>query len=404
MVKDPLDPAGPTIDEAALALYQWTLVNGPLTERLLPRAASETGLTEAACLAALQTLTAARLLKPADAAAAAETAWQAENPQAASAQLLSDQEAALRVREEELRSKREQLQSLRDEFAALVPVYLQGRQHAHPHGTIDLVTDKFAVRAMLVDAVGASRTEVLVSKPGGAFPPGAMREALPRDLELLRSGVRMRNLYQHTTRFDPATRANAEQLIAAGAEIRTLTDTLPQMIIVDRELAFLPAGPGGALLIREPSLLAFLIKTFERDWETAFPFSIGPRAAREISEDLKQNIVVLLANGLKDEAIARRLGVSLRTCRRHVSELLETLGAQSRFQAGAIAERLNLTSVLSADGDQQLGSPLEGSAGCAQCGRALPPSSSTGRPRRYCSPRCRSRAHRAQQRDNPAAE
>ncbi|KOG32387.1 hypothetical protein ADK34_09305 [Streptomyces viridochromogenes] len=47
----------------------------------------------------------------------------------------------------------------------------------------------------------------------------------------------------------------------------------------------------------------------------------------------------LLAQGAKDEVIARRLGMSLRTCRRHIAELLEELGAESRFQGGALAER-----------------------------------------------------------------
>ncbi|MFF8729062.1 hypothetical protein ACF073_21570 [Streptomyces sp. NPDC015171] len=32
--------------------------------------------------------------------------------------------------------------------------------------------------------------------------------------------------------------------------------------------------------------------------------------------------------------IARRLGVSLRTCRKHIADLFQELGADSRFQAG----------------------------------------------------------------------
>lgn len=40
---------------------------------------------------------------------------------------------------------------------------------------------------------------------------------------------------------------------------------------------------------------------------------------------------------MKDEMIARRLGMSLRTCRKHIAESMETLGASSRFQAGYLA-------------------------------------------------------------------
>jgi len=46
-----------------------------------------------------------------------------------------------------------------------------------------------------------------------------------------------------------------------------------------------------------------------------------------------------LAGGAKDEQIARALGLSVRTVRRRVAELLEELGADSRFQAGVEAVR-----------------------------------------------------------------
>jgi DNA-binding NarL/FixJ family response regulator len=42
----------------------------------------------------------------------------------------------------------------------------------------------------------------------------------------------------------------------------------------------------------------------------------------------------LPAQGLTDEAAAARLGVSHRTARRMMAELMERLGARSRFEAG----------------------------------------------------------------------
>jgi DNA-binding CsgD family transcriptional regulator len=309
------------------------------------------------------------------------------------------------------------VRSSREGYAALMPLYLQGRQQTYPQGMIDLVPDKFAVRALLDDTVSACRTEILISKHGGAFSPSSLEEALPRDLELLGRGVSMRSLYQHATRFDPATRAHALRLIDAGARIRTQTEVLPKIIIVDAETAFLRARDGGALVIREPALLSYLITTFERDWESATPYATGPRMAHEISQTLKQHILVLLAKGLKDEAIARRVGISLRTCRRHVSELLESLGAHSRFQAGVIAERHGLTtpSSLPADADlpqsqpaapEPVPAPAPAAAGpdrsCPGCGRPLPVAGPVGRPARYCSSRCRSRAYRARRRDGAA--
>ena len=41
----------------------------------------------------------------------------------------------------------------------------------------------------------------------------------------------------------------------------------------------------------------------------------------------------------KDEQIARALGMSVRTVRRRVADLMDELGADSRFQAGVEAVR-----------------------------------------------------------------
>jgi DNA-binding NarL/FixJ family response regulator len=45
--------------------------------------------------------------------------------------------------------------------------------------------------------------------------------------------------------------------------------------------------------------------------------------------------MALLIAGLTDTASARHLGVSLRTVQRRVAALLDELGVQTRFQAGA---------------------------------------------------------------------
>ena len=45
-------------------------------------------------------------------------------------------------------------------------------------------------------------------------------------------------------------------------------------------------------------------------------------------------LLKLLAAGLTDEAVARRLGRSVRTTRSQVAALMVKLGASSRFQAG----------------------------------------------------------------------
>lgn len=60
-------------------------------------------------------------------------------------------------------------------------------------------------------------------------------------------------------------------------------------------------------------------------------------AGHPTQEDL--HIAGLLALGLKDEAVVKRLAISHRTYRRRVRHLMDKLGARSRFEAGVLAER-----------------------------------------------------------------
>ena len=50
----------------------------------------------------------------------------------------------------------------------------------------------------------------------------------------------------------------------------------------------------------------------------------------------------LLASGATDSTITRRLGISQRTVERRVRHVMDTLGAETRFQAGVEAARQGL--------------------------------------------------------------
>jgi DNA-binding NarL/FixJ family response regulator len=78
---------------------------------------------------------------------------------------------------------------------------------------------------------------------------------------------------------------------------------------------------------------------FDLKWAQAAPWmpSGTPTPAKDDTQ--RQRILDALAAGLKDEAIARQLGVSVRTVRRHITALMQELGASTRFAAGVAAVR-----------------------------------------------------------------
>jgi DNA-binding NarL/FixJ family response regulator len=112
------------------------------------------------------------------------------------------------------------------------------------------------------------------------------------------------------------------------------------LFVVDRGVAVLAVGPRGdrceAVVLRGPSVEG-MHALFEEFWAAASPWG-PPAPSNEPNLTAQQRMVVrLLAEGLTDEGISRRIGVSLRTVRRIASELMARLTARSRFEAGVKA-------------------------------------------------------------------
>ncbi|MFD0332056.1 LuxR C-terminal-related transcriptional regulator [Streptacidiphilus monticola] len=151
----------------------------------------------------------------------------------------------------------------------------------------------------------------------------------------------MRTVYLDSVRNDPATRDYARWLAKLGGQVRT-TGTLPlRMIVVDRETAVVPLNPespsDGAAVLHGSGAVAAMCALFEQIWADAHPLgAVRPRDELGLSGQ-ERALLRMLANGETDEAAARRLGVSDRTVRRLIADLLGKLEARSRFQAGARA-------------------------------------------------------------------
>jgi DNA-binding NarL/FixJ family response regulator len=96
------------------------------------------------------------------------------------------------------------------------------------------------------------------------------------------------------------------------------------------------APPASRVVIHSSSVASALRSLFEELWERSVP--LHEDKGSELADDNKE-ILRMLAAGMKDEAIARRLGLSLRTVRRRVADLMAELNASTRFVAGVEAVR-----------------------------------------------------------------
>ncbi|MFD0569507.1 LuxR C-terminal-related transcriptional regulator [Kitasatospora gansuensis] len=202
-----------------------------------------------------------------------------------------------------------------------------------------MINDPSVIRSM-IDSLGKScRHELLAMHPGGPRPAFVLASARDSNSRMLERGVRIRTIYQHTARGDLATKSYVRDVTALGAEFRTADELVDRVLIYDRETVVLARHTGSegtptAAIVRESTLVGFVCKVFEYIWDGAQPFNPETAKAEAITDDLKQSVLRLMAKGYKDEMVARRLGMSVRTCRRHISEITEELEATSRFQAG----------------------------------------------------------------------
>jgi DNA-binding NarL/FixJ family response regulator len=125
-----------------------------------------------------------------------------------------------------------------------------------------------------------------------------------------------------------------------------------KLAVGDRNIALVPLttadpGSGACAVIHSSPLLEAVRQLFELTWERAVPLqwptsSDIPAPAQQTISEEDRRLLVLLAGGLKDEAVARRLGIGVRTLYRRLDRLMALLGAETRFQAGLQAARHGL--------------------------------------------------------------
>jgi DNA-binding CsgD family transcriptional regulator len=126
--------------------------------------------------------------------------------------------------------------------------------------------------------------------------------------------------------------------LSFGEEIRLLPELPTRMVVLAATHAILPEPLGLSssprVMVRQRGVVELATLYFERLWAGSAPLD-EPAAPGEARRFLLEQ----LAAGAQDEQIARRLGLSLRTVRRRVAEVMTELGAGSRFQAGVEAAR-----------------------------------------------------------------
>lgn len=219
----------------------------------------------------------------------------------------------------------------------------RGRRH---HGSpVDIVSEEDSASTMERLIGRATHTaDVLL---GGER---RHRDAAHRGLVRLSStpgkeSVRTRLLYGRSASDQPAALLTSGQHTLIRSSLAPLL--LVTAVIVDGEKALVrwePEKERYASFVSAEHVIRSMVTFFDVAWRNsvavADPLDLGDPARTATA----RRILSQLRDGALDEVSARELSMSVRTYRRYVAEIMNLLGATSRFQAGVKAAQLGLLS------------------------------------------------------------
>jgi DNA-binding CsgD family transcriptional regulator len=281
--------------------------------------------------------------------------WRVVEPQVAMARHVLPLEA-------EVARRSAQAEQLRNLFQTLVPVH-QAIIGERSQQMFETVADDATLAALLEVEINKCTDEILLLQPNGED----FSLLVDQCLGALGREVAIRGVFPHGARYDQTTEDLVGLLARFGARFRTVDELPVYLMVLDARCCLIripsadrntaadgdqPADEGlpacsdpVAMVVRHPLLVSQFSGIFATSWDRATLFSADDARPAPIVDQLKHSILRLLASGAKDEMVARRLGLSVRTCRRHISDLMRSLDVSSRFQAGVEARELGLVQV-----------------------------------------------------------
>lgn len=252
-------------------------------------------------------------------------------------------EALALQRQNDLKRARHQIQKLQVQASL---AYTE----THQQHMVELITSREVERNVYEQLDRGAKEEVLtlvrppilISNLNANFDEDQKSQ---RDAQ--RRGVRYRSIIDSNYLSMEGALPRTQRDIDAGETVR-IVPTLPfKMTMVDHRTALLPMDlehtESPCLLVRSSALLNALYALFELLWNQSTPVTLGQSGDLKIipaTDGLSrkaEDLIPHLITGMNDKSIAGAAEISMRTLRRRIGELMNHLGARSRFQAGWLA-------------------------------------------------------------------
>jgi DNA-binding CsgD family transcriptional regulator/DNA-binding MarR family transcriptional regulator len=244
-------------------------------------------------------------------------------------------------REHELGQLQQHLNRLDEAFQAQLSL-------TRPAEHVEVIEGAPKIWRAFVRIQRSARREVRAfDKPPYFVPPGEHGDDGPNleERRLLEAGtVGYRVVYDQDSVALPGRLENIWDGIRRGERARVGSSLPVKMVISDNTTAIMSSTAdfhaGVAYVIHPSSLLDMAGGLFEAIWDRAVPLNRAESRASDTSlSGQDRQLLGLLASGATDAVIARTFGWSIRTVQRHLHEMMDQVGARTRFQVGMEAVR-----------------------------------------------------------------
>ncbi|BBB01866.1 putative transcriptional regulator [Actinacidiphila reveromycinica] len=254
-----------------------------------------------------------------------------------------------------IQERQRQLDAARSLVQRLAQTHREALRINDPDIAVELLTRREDISAAAGRLINEAEREVRAfDRPPYIDRPGSN---LQHQLRRQRIGVVHRVIYSRDAVAWPGRLLDdILPSVGAGEQARVRGELPLKLVIRDGLAALIPfslsaGGHSAAYLVHPSPILAALEALFEAEWDRAVPLgeAEGPASAAAAPAggapappapaEETRTLLMLMASGLTDAAIARTQGWSPRTTQRRIHDLMTALGATTRFQAALAAAR-----------------------------------------------------------------
>lgn len=199
--------------------------------------------------------------------------------------------------------------------------------------------DAMAVAVERIVTRATSRVTMLLPR----YAAGAVEFSKHLAEAVLRRNAELRQVWAVDFASSGQAAEHARWLHSKSAGPRFVPRVPVRAVLVDRSAGVVLDEHDNVRVERDECALSELLATADHLWDQG----VEPRQPVAVCDgqhgtERLPAVLRLLAEGHTDDAVARRLGVSVRTIRNDVAATMRVLEARSRFQAGVTAARLGL--------------------------------------------------------------